>query len=116
MADLSKLIDKSLLKAFGEQTIVPIKGTIGALAVALQALSDEVDEIEGGGGGSSAETEARLDTLSQNILALTLAVTLLQNAEVDGTADNVVVETFSGTSGYILISGMYDSTNHRLYA
>ena len=68
------------------------------------------------GGGGSSELEAREEDCEQNILALALAFAIEQGAAVDGTSDNIVVETFADTSGYILISGMYDSTNHRVWA
>lgn len=68
------------------------------------------------GGGGSSELEARVEDCEQNILALALAFAIEQGAAVDGTSDNIVVETFADTSGYILISGMYDSTNHWVWA
>ena len=75
--------------------------------------TEDWDDITTGGGGGDEE---RLDKIDQNILALTLALTLYQQAEVAGTADNIVVEIFDDTSGYIIVKGAYDSTNHRVYA
>lgn len=72
--------------------------------------------IETGGGGDLDELEARVDDCEQNILAMVLALSIEQGAAVSGTSDNIVVEVFSDTSGYIIASGMYDSTNHRIYA
>ena len=71
----------------------------------------------GGSGGDVPEgLEERLDDDEQNILALTLALTVLQQAQVDGTADNIAVETFETQSGFTILSGHYDSANHMLYA
>ena len=39
-----------------------------------------------------------------------------QEAEAEGMSDNIVVEVFADNTGFILISGAYDSTNHRIYA
>jgi len=184
MASLSNLIDLSLLRQFGELTIVPIHGAIGALFGAVEAMADseiasasgahsfryynnefsyatrsysavtpagtenpkaegwfvlvegeyvhtEDTTVQAGttyyqqivtwhtiptGGGSSGEVEARLDDCEQNILALVLALSIEQGAKVDGTSDNIVVEVFDSTSGYIVSSGMYDSENHQIYA
>ena len=49
--DLSKLIDTSLLKVFGELTIVPMNGTIGTLARAMDALTDAEVHSEAGANG-----------------------------------------------------------------
>ena len=49
--DLIKLIDTSLLKVFGELTIVPMKGTIGTLARAMDALTDAEVHSEAGANG-----------------------------------------------------------------
>ena len=75
--------------------------------------TEDWDDITTGGCGGDEE---RLDKIDQNILALTLALALYQQAEVVGTADNIVVEIFDDTSGYIIVKGAYDSSNHRLYA
>ena len=72
--------------------------------------------ISSGGGGGSADVEERLDNAEQNILALALTFSIQQEAAVNGTADNIAVEVFDDTSGFIIVSGMYDSTNHRVYA
>jgi len=66
-------------------------------------------------GGSEADEE-RLDAIDQNILALTLALSIYQQSEVEGMSDNIVVEVFDDTSGYILVKGAFDSTNHQVYA
>lgn len=66
-------------------------------------------------GGSGADEE-RLDAIDQNILALTLALSIYQQSEVEGMSDNIVVEVFDDTSGYILAKGAFDSTNHQVYA
>jgi len=66
-------------------------------------------------GGSGADEE-RLDAIDQDILALTLALSIYQQAEVEGMSDNIVVEVFNDTSGYILVKGAFDSTNHQVYA
>lgn len=66
--------------------------------------------------GGSGEDEERLDAIDQNILALTLALSIYQRSEVEGMSDNIVVEVFDDTSGYILVKGAFDSTNHQVYA
>ena len=66
-------------------------------------------------GGSGADEE-RLDAIDQDILALTLALSIYQQAEVEGMSGNIVVEVFNDTSGYILVKGAFDSTNHQVYA
>lgn len=111
MANLSQLIDLDLLQLFGEETIVPIRGTINRLALALEALAEEVEALDPDG-----NTAERLTSCEQNILAIILAMELETGAKVDGTSDNIVVETFADVSGYIISSGMYDSANHRVYA
>lgn len=73
--------------------------------------TSEWDDISIGGGD-----EERLDAIEQNILALALALTIYQQAEISGTSENIVIEVFDDTSGYIIVKGAYDSTNHRLYA
>ena len=69
-------------------------------------------DIVAGGSGD----EERLDAIDQNILALTLALSIYQQAEVEGMANNIVVEVFDDTSGYVLVKGAFDSTNHQVYA
>ena len=87
------------------------------LTVGTNIEKTTVIEVAGsGGGGDVSELEARVDDCEQNILALTLALAIEQGAAVDGTSDNIVVEVFADASGYIVASGAYDSTNHRLYA
>lgn len=66
--------------------------------------------------GSGADVENRLDDIDQNILALALAFSVLQSAAAEGLSDNIVVEVFDDTSGYIIVKGVYDQTNHRLIA
>ncbi len=51
-----------------------------------------------------------------NILALDVAVTMLQGAMVAGTAENIYVETFLDDSDITVEAGIYDSSNKRLYA
>lgn len=111
---LDELINLDLLEIFGRATIVPLVGTISSLSLSLQALSDEVEALEPE--SMDGTFGQRLDKCEQNILALVLAVTVEAEAEVSGTADNIVVEVFDSTSGYILMNGAYDSVNHRLYA
>jgi len=67
-------------------------------------------------GGDPADVEGRLGDCEQNILALALAFAMEQEAEAEGMSDNIVVEVFADNTGFILISGAYDSTNHRIYA
>ena len=77
-----------------------------ALASDLQATNDRVTALE----------ENTPEEIERNILALTLAVSVLQEAQVNGTVGNMVIEMFDDTSGYIIASGLYDSTNKRVYA
>ena len=58
----------------------------------------------------------QIDENRQNILALDMAVSILQQADVSGTTDNIAVEVFDDSTGFVLISGQYDSANHRVYA
>ena len=114
MASLDKLINLDLLEIFGRATIVPLVGTISDLSLSLQALADEVEALEPG--SMDGTFGQRLDACEQNVLALTLAFIIETGAEVEGMADNIVVETFADTSGYIVSAGIYDSANHRIYA
>lgn len=114
MASLDRLIDLDLLEIFGRATIVPLVGTVSDLSLSVQALNDEIEALEPG--SMDGTFGRRLDACEQNVLALTLALAIETNAEVSGTSDNIVVEVFDSTSGYIVSSGAYDSTNHRLYA
>lgn len=114
MASLEHLIDTDLLLQFGQGTVVPIVGTISSLSTSLQALSDEVEALEPG--SMDGTFGQRLSAAEQNVLALTLAMVIETGAVVTGTSDNIIVEVFDSTSGYILSSGAYDSTNHRIYA
>ena len=114
MASLEHLIDTDLLLQFGQGTVVPIVGTISSLSTSLQALSDEVEALEPG--SMDGTFGQRLSAAEQNVLALTLAMVIETGAAVNGTSGNIIVEVFDGTSGYILSSGAYDSTNHRIYA
>lgn len=94
---------------FLSYTIAPIK----------EAIAD-LEEGGGSGGGASSEKiaalEKRVDEAQQNIVALALGLAIEQGAAVNGMAGNIVVETFAGTSGYIIVTGSYDSTNHRIIA
>ena len=58
----------------------------------------------------------QMDQNRQNILALDMAVSILQQADVDGTTDNIAVEVFDDDTGFVIISGQYDQQNQRLYA
>lgn len=51
-----------------------------------------------------------------NILALDVAVTILQGAVVAGTTENICVETFLDISDITIEDGIYDGSNKRLYA
>ncbi len=107
--------------SFSESIMVPENtdpaNADSVLSPPLEKLQDNVlwikKEIEEGGGGNIGK---RLDACEQNILALALGLAIETGAEVDGTSDNIIVEVFDDTSGFIIVSGMYDSTNHRLYA
>lgn len=87
MADLSKLIDTALLEAFGEETIVPLRGTIGALALAVDGLSStKVD---------NANYDAGTGVLSlksgDNIVA---TATITSSGSVDGIS--ILKDTSTG--------------------
>lgn len=114
MASLDHLIDTDLLLEFGQGTIVPILGTISSLATSLQALVDEVEALEPG--SMDGTFGKRLEACEQNVLALSIGLAIETGAIANGTSDNIAVEVFDSTSGYILISGAHDSTNHRIYA
>lgn len=113
-ANVEKLINLALLEIFGRATIVPLVGTVSDLSLSLQALSDEVEALEPG--SMDGTFGKRLEACEQNVLALTIGLALETGAVASGTSDNIVVETFADTSGYIIISGSYDSTNHRIMA
>lgn len=90
MADLSKLIDLSLLQSFGELTIVPIKGAIVTLAGALEAMADaEIASSSGAHGFRYYQGELQYST------ELYTAVTPAGN------------ENPSEEGWYVLISGEY---------
>ena len=114
MASLDKLINLDLLEVFGRATIVPLVGTVSDLSLSLQALSDEVEALEPG--SMDGTFGKRLEACEQNVLALSIGLAIETGAIANGTSDNIAVEVFDSTSGYILISGAYDSTNHRIYA
>lgn len=79
----------------------------------LNKLKQEVKDIEAGTGPEIAK---RLDGCQQNVLAVTMAVVMLQNAMIEGTTDNICVETFQNDTDIRIISGIFDAENHRLYA
>lgn len=76
--------------------------------VNIEDLSDNWEKVDG--------ILPQIDENRQNILALDMAVSILQQADVSGTTDNIAVEVFGDSTGFVLISGQYDSTNHRVYA
>ncbi len=76
--------------------------------VNIEDLSDNWESLDG--------ILPQIDQNRQNILALDMAVSILQQADVDGTTDNIAVEVFDDDTGFVLISGQYDSGNQRLYA
>lgn len=76
--------------------------------VNIEDLSDNWEKVDG--------ILPQIDENRQNILALDMAVSILQQADVSGTTDNIAVEVFDDSTGFVLISGQYDSTNHRVYA
>lgn len=55
-----------------------------------------------------------INSLSYNQIAILMELEALTQAEVAGTSDNVVIESFD--SEVIPIKGYYDSTNKRVYA
>lgn len=84
--------------------------TSGLTATDVQTALDEI--ASGGGSG----IEGRLEACEQNVLALMVAMRIETDAEVNGTADNIVVEVFDDATGFTMVSGYYDGANHRLYA
>lgn len=114
MASLEHLIDTDLLLQFGQGTVVPIVGTISSHAAAIKALSDEIEALEPD--SMDGTFGKRLSACEQNVLAVTIGLIMETGAAINGTSDNIVVEVFDSTSGYILSSGAYDSTNKWIYA
>ena len=80
----------------------------------LLQLKEAIEE--GGGGGGGEDVEKRLDDCEQNILAIAIGLAIETGAEASGTSDNIMVEVFDSTEGYVIENGIYDSINHRLYA
>ena len=76
--------------------------------VNIEDLSDNWESLDG--------ILPQIDQNRQNILALDMAVSILQQADVEGTSDNIAVEVFDDDTGFVLISGQYDSENQRVYA
>ena len=76
--------------------------------VNVEDLTDNWEKVDG--------ILPQIDQNRQNILALDMAVSILQQADVAGTSDNIAVEVFDDNTGFVLITGQYDSTNHRVYA
>lgn len=97
-------------------------GQLGGVIVGDGLVVDANGRISttgGGGGGGGEYDEERLERCEMNILALYFALELETQADIQGMADNFIVETFDGqpsAGNYFIIQGMYDSTNHRLYA
>ena len=76
--------------------------------VNIEDLSENWENVDG--------ILPQIDQNRLNILALDMAVSILQQADVEGTSDNIAVEVFDDQSGFVIISGQYDGVNHRLYA
>ncbi len=76
-----------------------------ALVTDLQATNREVHK-----------NRQLIEMNATNILALDVAVTMLQGAVVAGTTENIYVETFLNDSDITVEEGIYDSSNKRLYA
>lgn len=76
--------------------------------VDIEDLSGNWEELDG--------ILPQMDQNRQNILALDMAVSILQQADVDGTTDNIAVEVFDDDTGFVIIYGQYDQQNQRLYA
>ncbi len=83
------------------------------LNVTFKQLADDILWLKANAGEA---VEERLGLAEQNILALAIAISLETGSEIEGLADNIAVEVFDDASGFIMISGTYDSTNHRIYA
>ena len=83
------------------------------LNVTFKALQDNILWLKANAGEA---VEERLGKAEQNILALAIAVAMDTGSEVEGMSDNIAVEVFEDQSGFIIISGLYDGANHRLYA
>lgn len=80
--------------------------------VTFKALQDNILWLKVNSGEG---VEERLGNAEQNILALAVALTL-DAGPIEGMADNIAVEVFNDQSGFIIVSGVYDNTNHWLYA
>lgn len=76
------------------------------------ALASDLQKI----GGNFAAAEKMIGANAVNIVALTIAVSLLQGAAVAGTSDNIFVETFADDSGFRISEGIYDQEHKRIYA
>lgn len=94
------------------------------LTYAIAPIKEVITDIKRNGGdtgnGASSEQmsvlEKRVDEAQQNIVILALGLSVQQGAAVEGMAGNIVIETFNGTSGYIISSGTYDTEKKRIYA
>ncbi len=82
------------------------------VASGIYALYDDLEEIT----DIAYKNQDMIGKNITNILALDIALSLLQGAVVAGTSDNIFVETFEDDSSIRIASGIYDSANKRMYA
>lgn len=71
-------------------------------------------DILGKGYGSGDNDRVTENTL--NIIALELELSTLTSSTIEGTTDNVVIETFADNNDITITHGEYDSENHRVWA
>ena len=83
------------------------------LNVTYKQLQDSILWLYSHGGEDMQE---RLGNAEQNILAIAIALSMETGTEVEGMTDNIAVEVFEDQSGFIMIAGNFDATNHWIYA
>lgn len=109
------------LVAVANAAEVTIQAGSGALASAdmVNQLSADVDSLK----TSLSDSNEKITSLEKitgsstsNILALDIAVSILNGAQIAGTTQNIAVETFADDSSFRIAEGIYDKENKRIYA
>lgn len=85
---------------------------IGDFNYNFNTLDEAVKKAAEGSGDITDKISA--NTL--NIIALELELSTLTSSTVEGTTDNVVIETFADNNDITITHGEYDSENHRVWA
>lgn len=86
---------------------VSVELPAGAVALATQIVETN-KKIQ--------ENRELIELNAINILALDVAISMLQSATVAGTTDNIYVEIFQDDTGVTIEDGIYDSKNKWIYA